>query len=423
MHFKWILIAAGLMLFSSLHSYSQKGIYSPYTRYGLGEMVDQNMGNTMGFGSLTSGIKMNDVINYSNPASYTAQDTNSFIFDVGLSANSSLQRSSENQITRRALGFDHLAIGFPVTRWWKSSMGIVPLSQVGYHVKKNTNPNNIEEMINQFEGEGGIRQFYLGNAFSLTDHLSVGLNYFYLFGNTTYNSVGSLPQDPYSGLFQKKLNYHLRGDRFQTGLQYEFNISNDYNLNVGLSYDISANLNLDKDYEFFSFYQYDDNQGITRQDTIDKVKNNSTSKIQYPEGYSAGFAFQSTKMIVGADFEYQDWSSLKEFDNLTDSYSIRGGLQYTPDEEALRSYLQRINYRLGAFYEQSYLNINNQQLKDYGITFGLGLPLQHNRTKFNLAFKLGRRGTANHNLIEENYAMVKFNVTFYDFWFVKQKYQ
>ncbi|MBS3774246.1 MAG: hypothetical protein KGY70_03575 [Bacteroidales bacterium] len=424
MRIKWIFIILSLALFYSINSYSQKGIYSPYTRYGLGEMVDQNMGNTMGFGSITSGIRMNDVINYSNPASYTAQDTNSFIFDVGISANASLQRSSDDQITRRALGFDHLAIGFPVFRWWKSSIGIVPLSQVGYHVKTTTNPNGIDEMENRFEGEGGIRQFYIGNAFDLTKNLSVGVNYYYLFGNTTYNSTAALPEDPYSGLFQKDLNFHLRGSRFQTGLQYEFNLSENSNLTLGVSHDLSTNLDLEKSYEFFSFYQYNDNQGVTRQDTIDRIQQTKDSKFQYPQGWSGGFALQGRKLIFGADFEYQDWSTLEEeFDNLSDSYSLRGGMQYTPDEEALGSYLQRVDYRLGAFYKQSYLNLNNQQLKDFGITFGLGLPLRYNRTKFNIALKLGRRGTTSENLIEENYAMVNFNITFQDFWFIKQKYR
>jgi hypothetical protein len=138
---------------------------------------------------------------------------------------------------------------------------------------------------------------------------------------------------------------------------------------------------------------------------------------------AAGFAFQSNRLVLGGDFEYQNWASVKEFDNLSDSYSARVGLQFTPDPEALRNYLNRVDYRLGAYYEQSYLNLNNQQLKDYGITFGLGLPLRYNRTQFNLALKLGRRGTTKNNLIEENYAMINFNITFYDFWFIERKYR
>ena len=423
MRIKWIPIIVILALCYSIQSYSQKGIYSPYTRYGFGEMVDQNLGNTMGFGSLSSGIRMNDVINYSNPASYTAQDTNSFVFDVGISANSALQRSTDNQVTRRALSFDHLALGFPIFRWWKSSIGIVPLSHVGYHVKNSSSIGDIEQLDNRFEGEGGIRQFYIGNAFDLTNSLSIGFNYLYLFGNTTYKSIATLPEDPYSGLFQKNLNHHIRGSRFQTGLQYQFNLSENNKLNIGLTYDISSNLDLEKSYEVFSYYQYNDSQGVTRQDTIDKIKYDNDSEFQYPQGLAAGFAFQSNRLIFGGDFKYQNWASVKEFDNLSDSYSARVGLQFTPDPEALRNYLNRVDYRLGAYYEQSYLNLNNQQLKDYGITFGLGLPLRYNRTQFNLALKLGRRGTTKHNLIEENYAMINFNITFYDFWFIERKYR
>ena len=102
---------------------------------------------------------------------------------------------------------------------------------------------------------------------------------------------------------------------------------------------------------------------------------------------------------------------------------MQAGFEYTPDRQALRNYFKRVNYRLGGYYKQSYLTINNQDLKDYGITFGLGIPLKYNKTKFNVALQLGRRGTTDQNLIEENYAIINFNITFYDFWFIQQKYQ
>jgi hypothetical protein len=418
-----LILTVSIGLLFGVYASAQKSIYSPYSRYGLGEIVDQNMGNTMGFGSISAGIRMNDVINYSNPASYTAQDTNSFMFDIGISGHSSIQKSQQNQIKRKALGFDHLAIGFPVFRWWKSSIGIVPLSQVGYHVKNTTSPQNIDEMLNRYEGEGGIRQFYIGNAFRIAGNLNIGVNYFYLFGNTTFNSVATLPEDPYSGFFQKKLISHIRGSRFQFGLQYKWELSENSALNLGASYDLNSNLDRDQSHEIFSFYQYNDNQGITRQDTIDRLQYSNQSKIEYPGGFDAGFAYQSPRLIAGADFQYQNWSSTDGLDNLNDSYSARAGLQYTPDPEALRNYLKRVDYRLGAYFEQSYLSLNNNQLNDYGITFGLGIPLKYNKTKFNIALKLGRRGTTDNNLIEENYALVNFNITFYDFWFIKQKYR
>jgi hypothetical protein len=416
-----MLLLSALMLLT-LNSYSQKSIYSPYTRYGIGELIDQNLGNTMGFGSIAAGIRMNDVINYANPASYSAQDTNTFIFDLGINGRSTIQRSDNNQIKRKALGFNHLAIGFPVFRWWKSSIGLVPLSQVGYHIKKTSPATDIEKAVNTFEGEGGIRQFYIGNAFNLTNNLYAGINYYYVFGNNTYQSIGSLPEDPYSGLFQKNTEYHINGSRIQLGVQYKWNLSDNRNFNFGLSYDLKSDLNMQQDNEFFSYYQFTDSQGRERKDTLDLIKDPQNSNLRYPQGLNMGFAYYTPKLIVGGDFKYQQWSTLKEFD-IADSYKVMGGMQYTPDREALRSYLKRVHYRAGAYYEKSYIQINNQQLKNYGITFGLGLPLQYNRTKFNIALKLGRRGTTGHDLIEENYALIHFNITFYDFWFIKQKYR
>lgn len=419
---KLTFIASLLVLFT-LHTFGQKSTYSPYSRYGFGELVEQSYGSNIGYGSISSGLRVDDVINYSNPASYTAQDTNSFIFDLGISARSTLQRSTDAQVNRKAVGFDHIAIGFPVFSWWKSSIGVVPLSQVGYHIQQTQSLGSINEKTTVFEGEGGLRQFYIGNAFDLTKGLSIGFNYFYLFGNTQFSSSAFLPQDSYSGQFRKEWNTHTSGSRFQLGLQYQWNILKDYTLTTGASYDIQATLDQETDRKFFSFYRYTTSEGMPQQDTIDRVQSSSSSTTQYPSGYQAGFTLQNPKILMGADFKYQNWSDIDGYDNLSDSYSIHAGLQYTPDRQALRNYFKRINYRVGGFYKQSYLQINDQQLQDYGITFGLGIPLKYNKTKFNLSLQLGKKGTTENNLIEENYAILNFNITFYDFWFIEQKYQ
>lgn len=419
---KLTFIASLLVLFT-ISSFGQKNTLSPYSRYALGEMVEQSYGSNIGYGSISGGLRVDDVINYSNPASYTAQDTNSFIFDIGMSARSVLQKSTTQNVNRKTVGFDHIAIGFPVINWWKSSIGVVPLSHVGYSVQESVNTGTIDEKVTQYDGKGGMRQFYIGNAFDLTPDLSLGVNYFYVFGNSTFTSASFLPEDEYSGQFKKELTNYLSGSRFQLGLQYQWQLQNNNTLTAGASYDLPADMTLKRDRKFFSYYQYTTSEGIPQQDTIDVVQNTQSSSMQYPSGYNVGLTLKNPKVIAGADFKYQNWSEVDEFGRLSDSYSLNAGLQYTPDREALRNYLKRVNYRIGAFYKQSYLNINNQQLENYGITFGLGIPLKYNKTKFNLSLQLGRKGTTDNNLVEEDYAIVNFNITFYDFWFIKQKYQ
>ncbi len=86
-------------------------------------------------------------------------------------------------------------------------------------------------------------------------------------------------------------------------------------------------------------------------------------------------------------------------------------------------YYKRINYRAGLYLNNSYIKINNEQIKNYGITFGLGFPISNQRTSLNFSCTFGKRGATNNNLIEENYTAIGINLTLYDFWFIKRKFQ
>jgi len=98
------------------------------------------------------------------------------------------------------------------------------------------------------------------------------------------------------------------------------------------------------------------------------------------------------------------------------------GIEVTPDPDALRGYFNRVHYRLGGYYSNSYLSIRGEQIKDYGITFGVGLPFKGTKTTFNLGMVLGQRGTLDNNLIKENYGIINLSFTLHDFWFFKRKF-
>ena len=65
--------------------------------------------------------------------------------------------------------------------------------------------------------------------------------------------------------------------------------------------------------------------------------------------------------------------------------------------------------------------VNNQAINDFGITFGLGLPLGNNFSNVNLGFELGRRGTTNAGLVEEDYFRINVGLSLNDKWFRKRK--
>ena len=64
---------------------AQTSSNSPYTRYGFGELSDQHFGNSKAMGGIAYGLRNGFQVNAANPASYTAIDSLTFIFDAGLS--------------------------------------------------------------------------------------------------------------------------------------------------------------------------------------------------------------------------------------------------------------------------------------------------------------------------------------------------
>ncbi|HNV52383.1 MAG TPA: hypothetical protein PKM28_05805, partial [Tenuifilaceae bacterium] len=58
--------------------------YSPYSRFGIGIMPNRGFTQNLGMGGVSQAIRNPYGINYLNPASYSAQDSMSFIFDFGV---------------------------------------------------------------------------------------------------------------------------------------------------------------------------------------------------------------------------------------------------------------------------------------------------------------------------------------------------
>ncbi|MBR6539358.1 MAG: hypothetical protein IKT76_05840, partial [Bacteroides sp.] len=63
---------------------AQNNTNSPYTRYGFGQLTDPGSGNSKAMGGVAYGLRDKSQVNFANPASYSAVDSLTFIFDGGL---------------------------------------------------------------------------------------------------------------------------------------------------------------------------------------------------------------------------------------------------------------------------------------------------------------------------------------------------
>ncbi|MBK6444837.1 MAG: hypothetical protein IPF81_05875 [Bacteroidetes bacterium] len=160
----------------------------------------------------------------------------------------------------------------------------------------------------------------------------------------------------------------------------------------------------------------------------DTVVNNSgqKGKIKLPLNLGFGFAaHKGNQWLFGADLSLQNWKEYSAFDqtdSLSDSWRVSAGAQFVPSDRALKSYLKVMQYRLGVHYAQTFLNLNQTQLNEMGVSMGIGFPIRRAGTTVQLSAEGGSRGTTDQNLIREKYVRITLGFTLNDTWFLKQKF-
>lgn len=429
------IILFAIILTTNILSFGQSSINSPYTRFGIGEISRNGFNNSKAMGGISTGLRESNQINYMNPAAISAQDTMSFIFDIGVNGLYNNLESSNNSLTYKNFTFDHIALAFPIKKWWYASVGINPYSKVGYNVEQYT-PHEYFDTVNVYFdniGDGALNQLYISNSFKIGEHISFGFNYNYIFGTIErYNQTYVDIPESYSTVSYNK--YTLNKSTFDFGAQYSTDLFKKYFLVVGATYSNKIKFNAELENVEFNAINFR-LSNVTVIDYVDLTSSldtlssssNDNYRIDVPARMSVGFTTGiKNKFKIGIDYSQQDWSDIESFSNI-DSYTLDQtfniGLEYIPNLYALRNYLKVINYRAGFYYNNSYMKINNKQIVNYGITFGLGLPIVNNKTKLNISYTYGKRGTTSNGLIEENYSMLGINLTLYDFWFIKRKFQ
>ena len=78
-----LFVIAVLLLHSGVHG-QVVNTESPYSHYGLGEQATGGYVKSVALGGIAQGLRDVNVVNPCNPASYTRQDSMSFILDLSL---------------------------------------------------------------------------------------------------------------------------------------------------------------------------------------------------------------------------------------------------------------------------------------------------------------------------------------------------
>ncbi|MBN2212838.1 MAG: hypothetical protein JW723_01225 [Bacteroidales bacterium] len=407
-------------------SNAQVAINSPYTRFGLGEISRQGFGMVRGMGGTSIAHRFSNQINYLNPASFSARDTLSFVLDFGVNGEIRVLSTQYEKVKLKDFNMEHVAIAFPVTRWLGTSIGILPYSRIGYNMMLEGPLSSLGDNYRVYhEGNGNLNKFYFGSSVRLGKHLAIGANLSYIFGSYERNKRVSLPLE--GSAETRFINETIVGDvMFNFGVQAFTKFKKGDELTLGVTLDNSTELKGEFSSLKINYYPLN-------VDTMVSIENQK-GEISIPVRLGAGMLYShKNKLIIAIDYVTQDWSKARFFgetDSLTASSSLRFGLQYTPvaiTEVKRAPYWQRISFRAGGYYDQTYLDINGKKLEDYGMTFGIGIPWKNERnlltkTTFNISYQLGWKGTLDNGLVKETYHVLSIGFTFHDLWFIKPKY-
>jgi hypothetical protein len=380
-------------------------------------------------GGTATAIRDNSSIYFSNPASYSSLDTNSFVFDFGIDYGRNFMTDGVTTYSSDDLNFHHLVMGFPLSKGWGLAIGIVPMTSGYYEINEEVTSSdpgydaNIGEYTINHSGEGGFTKVFIGTGLKINKNFSLGANFVLLTGQIDRSNQLAFSQtSEYYNVFHNnnKEKLELTGINFDFGVQYSTALTNDYYLNIGASLTTSNNYKSKYNQLSLRYTAF----GIG--DTISFISDNS-AKTYLPGTLRFGVSIgKKNKFTTGLDFIATNWSASKipgSSGYAADTKKLLFGAEFIPDKFSNYSYLSRVEYRIGGHIGDNYLIINGEQVKEYGASLGIGLPLPKTPSKANLFVDFTRKTGFNSNsLHHEDYLSFGISLNLYDWWFIKRKY-
>src|SRR5690242_17494342 len=425
-----ILVAIPVFSFSQLNS--------PYSRYGVGNLVPQANIANRARGGISAAYADPTSINTVNPASYS--DLIYSTLEIGLEYDGLSLKSKNPQSTFKSNNgiIPYLEFGFPLLRGnkkaqksktsWGMAFGLKPISRITYKIGSST--FSTDSSLTNYEGSGGVNEAFLGTGMRF-HNFSIGFNTGYLFGEKSYDTRLIFNND---SLNYSKTHYGSQtlfgGVFLDAGMQYAAKLNKKSALTFGLYGTLQKSYKGSKD-DLLETYNYNIQTGAPQ--SIDTVSYISGQKgnVVLPAKFGGGIAFSNEHLLVGADYATTQWDNYRFFgekDLVKNSWNAKIGLQYWPATSNSTGYFNFVKYRAGFSFGQDYINVENK-LPVYTVSVGGAFPLKlkhtfydHQYSIMNFTFEYQNRGNNNNNLTEGMYK-VSLGFSLSDIWFLRQKYQ
>jgi hypothetical protein len=413
-----------LITFLVSKSEAQNNTSSPYSVYGVGDLSSVAYGRNIGLGGTGLALRSPNSLNLKNPASVTAIDSLSVLFETGVFLKYTETESSELINTYNDGNLSHLALGHRYTPWLMATYGLMPYSDIGYHFITDKAVEGEESMtITTWEGSGAINKIFYSLGLKISKNFSIGNEFAFYYGPINQDRVtrAQIDINPATGQEVYSSNYttfstnsRYSGISVKPAIQYTaFLGEKGSNLTIGATYSPEQFFFGESDYSVQQTYGSSSTAYTVYTDEL------RVDPLNIPVSYGAGASFTYRgKYLATADYEEESWANgnSAQYKN-RQIYSF--GVERLPQSSL--NYFERCSYRAGFRYDTGYLNVNRYDVSDMRFTLGAGFPIRKSRSTLNVSLEAGQIGKVGSGLIRERYAKISIAFSFHDYWFLERK--
>ncbi|RFM30491.1 hypothetical protein [Deminuibacter soli] len=393
---------------------------SPYSIIGIGDIESSYFDRGSGMADASISLIAGKFQYNANPASYARMDDHFFSVELSGKFKNVGYTGANIQGTAHSNDFqiERLALAIKIKHWWGIGFGLLPFSSSNYSFTAPKNIIGTGQYVNTtYTGTGGLHKAYLANSFMPIKNLTLGVETQYLWGNLQQEQVMSTSSVA-GGTLDAVQNNYLSKVAFKFGALYNGKIAKKWAIGLGATASNKTKLNTDNT--------------ITVTDAGQPIVTDSsynygifTLPVMYAFG---GHLTYNGKYTLAANYQFQNWADLKQKGlgySLVNADRLSVGFEYAG---LVNNLYEKYYLQAGGYYGHTYLNVNGNPQKDYGLTLGVGLNTTSRvpgagLMSYQLNLGLGNRGSTNNGGIKETYTTVGFSVIFRDLWGVKQRYE
>jgi len=320
---------------------------------------------------------------------------------------------------------EYIAVALPIRfQQMGVSFGLKPYSEMGYSLINETVNDEGAEVSTQYNGEGGLNQVFFTTGIRVRRNLHIGASVNYFFGNLEKSRFQVVEDVIFGTVDQRRSN--ISGFDFNYGLTYTPRLGK-HTLFTSVRVNTQANLTSDNEQQIGTL-QPETGQNIEIFDVNLDEDNLRRTFIKIPTTTTLGLGYGEDKhWFVGAEYSFQKYSEFvntflqennTEYEDAS-SYALGG--YWVPNYASIDSFFDRVTYRAGVRLDNTGLIVNDKSIENFGITFGMGIPVGSDFSNLNLGFEVGRRGTTMNQLVRESYFKFSIGLAFNARWFMKRQ--